>query len=84
MFTAYLNQNDHLNALVQAYMGRLSGVDALQDHVIEPPEIRHARLLAGATFLMIDIVNAGAFRDEQAASDKRLLKAFESQFNGEL
>jgi len=81
LYELYLRQNYHLDSLIRTYMDRISGVDMLDEPILEPSEVQHARLLAGVTFLLIDIVNAHSFHDEQAARDKHLLEAFEAQFN---
>lgn len=81
MVDAYLRESYHLDSLIRAYMDRLCGIEAAGgDLIIEPAEVRHSRLLAGATFLLIDIANANNYHDEQIASDLRAIEEFEKQF----
>jgi hypothetical protein len=77
----YLGENYRLDAIIRTYMDRISGKEMLDLGIsMEPDEIKHARLLAGAAFLIVDIINSHDFQDNLPANDAATIAEFEKQF----
>ncbi len=74
----YLKRCYRLDSLLKAYTDRLSGGHDFDDK--ELPEVQYARLMGGATFLLIDIANATAYGQDLRKSDLEELERMEQYF----